>query len=484
MKKEFNLKITVLLIIAGFFSFCSAQNWTLVWSDEFNTPGLPDTARWSYDVGGNGWGNNELQYYTEGRSENARIEDTALIIELRKEKYSSNNYTSARLVTKSKGDWLYGRVEVRAKLPKGKGTWPAIWMLPTDWAYGGWPSSGEIDIMEHVGYDQGIIHATVHTDALNHTKGTQVGKTIPVNDCSTQFHVYAVEWYPDRIDAFVDNVKYFTFINRKEGYTTWPFDKRFHLILNTAFGGSWGGAEGIDSTLESALFYVDYVRVYKQLTVVPTEELVIDGGFDKGLAEWQEWSNSGTEAVRVVNNGHFEIMITNPGVNDWDLQLSQSGKSLIGSHKYRFSFNAWAQSSRTITARINMTVPPHDAYFAKELKITASPQTFVFEFTMKDPGDIDARVEFDFGKSTVTAFIDDVSLKDITSETGINKQQFFSNNNFSLSRYHLIQRFTGNNIPVPGYNLLGKSVAYKPPKGKSGSVANGIYIVPESVKGR
>ncbi len=456
----------------------------MVWSDEFNKPGLPDSTRWSYDVGGGGWGNNELQYYTKERSENARIEDSALIVELRKEKYSTNNYTSARLVSKSKGDWLYGRIEVRAKLPNGKGTWPAIWMLPTDWAYGGWPSSGEIDIMEHVGYDQGIIHATVHTDALNHTKGTQVGNSTPINDCSTQFHVYAIEWSPDRIEAFVDNTKYFTFDNRKEGYTTWPFDKRFHLILNTAFGGSWGGAEGIDSTLESALFYVDYVRVYKQNTLIPAGELVTDGGFDNGLADWVEWSNTGTEAVRAVNDGHFEIRITNAGVNDWDLQLSQPGKQLIGSHKYRFSFKAWAQSNRSITARINMTVAPHEAYFAKELQITTSPETYVFEFTMKDPGDTDARVEFDFGKSVTTAFIDDVSLKDITSETRINKKQTFVNDNLPLSRDHSIQYVKHNYISASGYNLLGKPIECKLHSRQSRSVANGIYIVPGSMGGR
>jgi beta-glucanase (GH16 family) len=270
-KKNF---FTVLICIVGLFFDSSAANkkWNLVWSDEFNTPGLPDNKKWSYDVGGDGWGNNELQYYTDGRTQNARIEDTSLIIEMRKENFNSKNYTSARLVTKNKGDWLYGRVEVRAIIPQGKGTWPAIWMLSTDQKYGGWPKSGEIDIMEHVGYQPGIVHSTVHTDSLNHTKGTQVGKQITVKEYFSNYHLYAIEWYEDHIDAFVDDSLYFTFQNRKEGYRTWPFDKRFHLLLNIAMGGSWGGAEGIDESLTSAIMRIDYARIYEsasQDTVAP-----------------------------------------------------------------------------------------------------------------------------------------------------------------------------------------------------------------------
>jgi beta-glucanase (GH16 family) len=256
---------TVLICITGTFADSSATNkkWNLIWSDEFNTPGLPDSKKWYYDVGGDGWGNNELQYYTDGRTQNARIEDTALIIEMRKESFKSKNYTSARMVTKNKGDWLYGRVEVRAIIPQGKGTWPAIWMLPTEKKYGEWPKSGEIDIMEHVGYQPGIVHATVHTDSLNHTKGTQVGNQITVKECFANYHLYAIEWYDNHINAFVDDSLYFTFKNRNEGYRTWPFDKKFHLLLNIAMGGSWGGAEGIDESLTSAIMRIDYVRIYE-----------------------------------------------------------------------------------------------------------------------------------------------------------------------------------------------------------------------------
>jgi beta-glucanase (GH16 family) len=149
----------------------------LIWSDEFDGEGLPDPAKWRYDVGGGGWGNDEAQDYTDARTENARVEGGVLIIEARKEGWPagrnpSNDYTSARLVTKGNGDWRYGRMEVRAKLPAGRGTWPAIWMLPTGREYGTWPRSGEIDIMEHVGYDMGTIHGSLHSLANNWLTGT------------------------------------------------------------------------------------------------------------------------------------------------------------------------------------------------------------------------------------------------------------------------------------------------------------------------
>eukprot|EP00565_Helicotheca_tamesis_P001902 CAMPEP_0185725334 /NCGR_PEP_ID=MMETSP1171-20130828/1619_1 /TAXON_ID=374046 /ORGANISM="Helicotheca tamensis, Strain CCMP826" /LENGTH=540 /DNA_ID=CAMNT_0028393439 /DNA_START=149 /DNA_END=1771 /DNA_ORIENTATION=- len=237
----------------------------LVWSDEFDTEGLPDPALWDYDIGGWGWGNNELQYYTD-RPENAYISNGVLNIRAVKENYQNRDYTSARLVTKNLGDWTYGRVLVRARLLHctGRGTWPAIWMLPTDWVYGGWPQSGEIDIMEHVGYDVGRVHGTVHTEAFNHGIGTQVGSsiTIDVND----WHVYEVIWSIDKILFVVDGEKYHEFRRiDSASYREWPFDQRFHLLLNVAVGGNWGGAYGIDSTaFESAgqTMEIDWVRVY------------------------------------------------------------------------------------------------------------------------------------------------------------------------------------------------------------------------------
>ncbi|MDI3520684.1 MAG: hypothetical protein PWR04_672 [Anaerophaga sp.] len=237
----------------------------LVWSDEFDYEGLPDGTKWNYDTIGNsyGWGNNELQYYTVEREENAWVDGEYLTITAIREPWNDFNFTSARLTTKEKGDWLYGRMEIRAKLPGGRGIWPAIWMLPTDWEYGGWPESGEIDIMEHVGYEPDSVYTTVHTGAFNHRQGTQVGDATYVPDCEDEFHVYAIEWNKEKIDFFIDKKKVFTFNNSKKGPREWPFDKRFHLILNVAVGGNWGGLHGVDDSIFPAEMKIDYVRIYQ-----------------------------------------------------------------------------------------------------------------------------------------------------------------------------------------------------------------------------
>ncbi|MBC7745875.1 MAG: glycoside hydrolase family 16 protein [Flavobacterium sp.] len=233
---------------------------TAVWVDEFDVPGKPDVNKWGYDLGGHGWGNNELQNYT---SDNANIENGILTITAKKESLDNNSYTSSRMVTKGKGDFLYGRFEISAKLPTGKGTWPAIWMLPTDWTYGNWPNSGEIDIMEHVGYDQNKVHITVHTGSFNHSINTQKGNFLLVPTASTEFHKYRVDWTPLSIKGYIDDNLVFNFDNNGQGFMGWPFDKRFHLLLNIAVGGNWGGAQGVEPLAFPASMEVDYVRVFK-----------------------------------------------------------------------------------------------------------------------------------------------------------------------------------------------------------------------------
>lgn len=244
------------------------KNWAFetepIWVDEFNYTGKPDPAKWGYDIGGNGWGNNELQYYTDD-AENASVANGILKITAIKENKEGKNYTSARLISKDKGDFLYGRIEIKAKLPTGKGTWPALWMLPTDWAYGGWPKSGEIDIMEHVGYDQNNVIITVHTENYNHKIGTQKSGSKVIPTASTDFHLYRVDWTPYAIKGFIDDQLVFTFVNDGKGYASWPFDKRFHLLMNLAVGGDWGGAQGVDPSVYPQSLDVDYVRVYKMI---------------------------------------------------------------------------------------------------------------------------------------------------------------------------------------------------------------------------
>ena len=240
----------------------------LVWADEFDYTGSPDSTKWNYDLGDGcpnncHWGNNELQYYTKDLK-NVRVENGKLIIEARMDSMGGMRYTSTRMVSKHKGDWLYGRIEAKAKLPRGIGTWPAIWMLSTDWKYGGWPESGEIDIMEHVGYDPGVIHGTIHTEAYNHIKGTQKEGKITIPDAQDTFHVYAIDWTKDKIDFYVDDKLYHT-VNRNPNDTPaeWPFDQRFHLIMNIAVGGNWGGAKGMDDSIWPQRMEVEYVRVYQ-----------------------------------------------------------------------------------------------------------------------------------------------------------------------------------------------------------------------------
>jgi beta-glucanase (GH16 family) len=233
--------------------------WSLVFADEFVTPGSPDPAKWGYEIGY--IANDEKQYYTS-RSENARIEGGLLVIEARKEAYQGYAYTSARLITRGRFEFLYGRVEVRAKLPAGRGAWPAIWMLGANIGEVGWPACGEIDIMENVGFDPLRIHASVHTAAYNH--GTHKTASVTVPSPSGDFHVYAMEWYSDHIDAFADGQKYFSFRNEGTGSRTWPFDKPQYLLLNLAIGGNWGGQQGIDDMLFPKRYLVDYIRVFQQ----------------------------------------------------------------------------------------------------------------------------------------------------------------------------------------------------------------------------
>lgn len=260
-------KFTLLLLASLFMTSQPAQllaqnQRKLVWSDEFNYTGLPDPTKWNYDVGGSGWGNGELQYYTNQKKENARVENGYLVIEARKEKTDKNEYTSARLVTKGKGDWTYGRIEVRARLPKGVGTWPAIWMLASTTPLK-WPDDGEIDIMEHVGYDPGIVHGSVHTKKYYHSIGTQKTANTLLRDFSDSFHVYSLDWDSATIKVLVDNRPYFTFKNEHSGKEAWPFNQPFHLLLNIAIGGGWGGQKGIDDSIFPVRMEIDYVRIFQ-----------------------------------------------------------------------------------------------------------------------------------------------------------------------------------------------------------------------------
>jgi beta-glucanase (GH16 family) len=241
-----------------------AEEWKLVWSDEFDYQGLPDKTKWGYEEGF--VRNGERQYYTRARLENARVEGGMLVIECRKEHFTPENhapveYTAASLVTRKTGSWQYGRIEVRAKLPQGKGVWPAIWTLGTNISRVGWPRCGEIDIMEFVGKETNNIHGTLHY-AVN-GKHDSDGGTMHTAKPYEDFHVYAVEWFPDRIDFYFDKQKYHTVPLDKAGKgEDNPFRAPHYLILNFALGGSWGGP--IDDGVLPQKFLIDYVRIYEK----------------------------------------------------------------------------------------------------------------------------------------------------------------------------------------------------------------------------
>jgi beta-glucanase (GH16 family) len=241
--------------------------WRLVWADEFDVDGLPDPARWDYDTERNraGWHNDELQYYARARLENSRVTGGRLVITARREAlasqpdYGGQRYTSARLVTRGKASWTYGYLEVRAKLPCGRGSWPAIWMLGTK---GQWPVDGEIDIMEHVGNRPGEILGSVYTGASNWPMGTAKTDRVTVPDACGAFHTYHLTWTHERIRIGVDGRDYAERSNTRDGdYMQWPFDSPQYLLLNLAVGGGLGG-EVVEASLPWQ-FEVEYVRVYQ-----------------------------------------------------------------------------------------------------------------------------------------------------------------------------------------------------------------------------
>jgi beta-glucanase (GH16 family) len=245
------------------------KEWQLVWYDEFEGSEF-DLEKWSYQLGDGchisqdlcGWGNNELQYYTD-REENIYIEDDMLHIVAHEERYEGMNYTSARIRTKDKGDWQYGRLEIRAKLPEGQGIWPAVWMLPTDNLFGGWPKSGEIDIMEMVGHEPETIHGTVHYGP-DWPNNQYTGTSFTLDDgiFADDFHVFSIEWEQNEINWFVDGDHFFTVTPNTLSPHQYPFNARFHLLINLAVGGNWPGSPDHTTEFPQKLI-VDYVRVYQ-----------------------------------------------------------------------------------------------------------------------------------------------------------------------------------------------------------------------------
>lgn len=257
--------VAIIVFVASYGKMSGEPNWQLVWSDEFNYNGLPDPAKWDYEVGY--LRNHEKQYYMHARMENSRVENGMLVIECRKEWATLRSgfvvkYTSASLFARNTPNTPYGRIEVKAKLPDGKGVWPAIWTLGSNFWKVGWPKCGEIDIVEYVGNEPGAINANTHF--LAEGKHEMKHGSLKIGNPTDDFHVYAINWYPDRIDYFFDDRMYHSVnLNSLSESARQSLRQPQRLIINFALGGSWGGP--IDDTALPQKFLIDYVRIYKDM---------------------------------------------------------------------------------------------------------------------------------------------------------------------------------------------------------------------------
>ncbi|HRX10577.1 MAG TPA: family 16 glycosylhydrolase [Draconibacterium sp.] len=379
----------------------SAQKYVLIWGDEFNTPGLPDSTKWSYETGK--IANNELQYYTSKRLENARIEDSVLIIEARKEKYSGADYTSARIVSRGIGDWKFGKVEISAKVPTGKGTWPALWMMPTYSEYGGWPRSGEMDIMEYIGVEPQNLFYTVHFEGTNGSghQSNGSGGVKRIANPFNQFIKYTMIWTPDKIEWYANDVKYHTYSKSSDDYRVWPFNKEFYLILNLAYGGDWGGYAGVDDTKLPHKFLIDYVRVY----------------------QLQDSESPFTLNIQAPEHGKIEI---EPKL---DFYPENTEVTLTATPDSGYTFKAWAHQSGAnplkLTVNKNTTILP---VFYNPNELISNGEFYKswnnWNFYVYDNQNI----------SYTSSIVDSVFVIDITKSTGTDWHFGFQENGLSMKK--------------------------------------------------
>jgi beta-glucanase (GH16 family) len=247
--------------------------WSLVWADEFTQADgtSPDPSKWAFDTGATGWGNRELQYYTS-RTDNVRVEQGQLVIEAKRESHLGSDYTSGRLKTLGKRTWTFGRIEARIKIPRTQGIWPAFWMLGANIETARWPTCGEIDIMENIGREPGIVHGTLHGPGYSGGSGIGGPSTLPGGGAfADDFHVYAVEWTPTQITWFVDDRRYFSVTpSSLPAGAKWVFDQPQFILLNVAVGGNWPGYPDAATVLPQRMI-VDYVRVYAPASSGPSK---------------------------------------------------------------------------------------------------------------------------------------------------------------------------------------------------------------------
>ncbi len=349
-----------LLILGQYSSFAQTCE-AVVWSDEFDINGAPNPENWSYDLGkgDNGWGNGEVQSYTDN-SNNIRISNGNLIIEAKK---TGAEWTSARIKTQGKKNWLYGRIEFRAKLPTGGGTWPALWMLGESISSISWPACGEIDIMEHIGNDQNKIHGSLHTPSsfgATVNSGTKV-----ISTASTEFHTYAADWDQDKIVFSIDGISYYTYNPSVKNADTWPFynkadfdptlDDKFFIIINLAMGGAFGG--NINENLSAAVMEVDYVRVYQEIDQI---EILGERIIEPGQSDVKFRTNKIEGAIYNWTIPAGTTIVSGAGTNEITINWgATSGKILVRVQSECATFNAELDVLTTVNPEGDVFVLDH-----------------------------------------------------------------------------------------------------------------------------
>ena len=421
------------------------DGYTLLWHDEFSGAAMDDTI-WSYDPHEPGWTNEELQEYTES-TDNVFTRDGMMVLKAIKTTDANGNdyYTSGKIKSQNKEDFMYGKVVARAKVPEGKGLWPAIWMMPTDESYyGQWPKCGEIDIMEVLGSDTTTAYGTVHYGAPHAEQQGTVVKTSP--DFAADFHEYSVEWEPGEMRWYIDDELYLTvndWFSAVEGeeekpYPA-PFNQTFFVQMNLAVGGTWPGNPDDTTNFDNAEFLIDYVRVYQKpeydtnvekpaknyKEADETGNFITMGDFsdpdDLGtdLAEEKDWTFllfEGGEGSASIEDGTMVIKTDAEGTVDYSVQLVQPGLPMIKGHNYKLTFECWADEERDLITCVSAPTAGWVRYLQDtQFTVTTEPQEFEYNFRMNMKDDNNGRLEFNMGNkgSTATIYIKNVRLEEV-----------------------------------------------------------------------
>lgn len=415
------------------------SGYTLLWNDEFNGTDM-DTAIWNYQQQAPGWVNNELQKYTQSE-DNVFVCDGALVIKAiaAKDADGKDHYTSGKVTTKHKKDFMYGKIVVRAKVPEGQGLWPAIWMMPTEeLKYGNWPLCGEIDIMEVLGNDTKTAYSTIH---YGEPHAQQQGTfTLNKGSFSDSFHEFSLEWDPGEMRFYIDGelVKtindWFTSVQGlKEKPYPAPFNQNFYLQMNLAVGGNWPGNPDKTTDFSKAEFVVDYVRVYQKpqydtnvqkpvkIFREPLEDgnLIYNGDFAEAEnltddINWQFLLQSGGKGSADIKDGSIVITPEDEGTEYYSIQLVQPELPLMEGTKYRITFDARAAAVRDIIVCVSAPSNGWIRYFEDtRLTLSADWQTYTYEFDMTQKDDNNGRLEFDMGHLGSVA---EVSIRNVRIE--------------------------------------------------------------------